>query len=79
MQPSSSHWRNSWYSIIEQELFYFWLESGEVYTWGDNSNGVLGFPDGKLRNTPTQLCIDEKYGRVSNITCDRDSTALTLG
>ena len=37
-------------------LYWFiFLENGQVYSWGNNSNGQLGHGDTEDRNTPTLI------------------------
>jgi len=51
-------------------------ESGDLYTWGQNTNGRLGFPlDVQYGTTPKKIAQDST-GRIAQVACGKDFTCV---
>ena len=62
--------------------FFIWfiiLENGEVYSWGYNNNGQLGYGDSENRNTPKFINSFFKGMNVMDVFAFSSQSFVLLG
>ena len=63
--------------MVNEFLFdSYFLENGEVYSWGYNEYGQLGHGDEENRNTPTLISFFKGMNVIDVFACSNQSFVL---